>query len=146
MKITTHRVCDPNDGTLLAAVTTVEVETDEDVKSGAHFLSAPDWPLQVAAITHNAGEGFAPHYHPPVKRETVGTPEVLVVTMGSYRLTVFTEGGVEVESLSLSPGNIVTLLRGGHGAKALEDGSEMVEVKMGPYLGDADKVRFTGGK
>jgi len=36
---------------------------------------------------------------------------------------------------------VILLASGGHGFEVLED-LEMIEVKQGPYAGDADKTRF----
>ena len=41
----------------------------------------------------------------------------------------------------LGPGDVIILMSGGHGFEVLED-LNMVEVKQGPYVGDADKTRF----
>ena len=45
------------------------------------------------------------------------------------------------KSRILDAGDIVLLATGGHGFKVLEE-IEMIEVKQGPYAGDADKTRF----
>ena len=41
----------------------------------------------------------------------------------------------------LGPGDVILLISGGHGFEVLED-LNMIEVKQGPYVGDADKTRF----
>ncbi|MBX3590979.1 MAG: hypothetical protein KF755_08730 [Burkholderiaceae bacterium] len=46
-----------------------------------------------------------------------------------------------LESTVLSAGDVVLLAFGGHGFEMLES-TEIVEVKQGPYVGDADKTRF----
>lgn len=38
---------------------------------------------------------------------------------------------------------MILLIKGGHGFEILEE-LEMIEVKQGPYVGDNDKVRFSG--
>ena len=48
-----------------------------------------------------------------------------------------------LESRDLHAGDIILLVSGGHGFQVLEE-VEMVEVKQGPYAGDADKKRFVG--
>jgi mannose-6-phosphate isomerase-like protein (cupin superfamily) len=42
----------------------------------------------------------------------------------------------------LEAGDVILLIKGGHGFKVLED-LEMFEVKQGPYAGDEDKIKFT---
>lgn len=43
----------------------------------------------------------------------------------------------------MNQGDIVLLAFGGYGFEMLE-ASEIVEVKQGPYAGEADKTRFSG--
>ena len=38
-------------------------------------------------------------------------------------------------------GDVILLIAGGHGFEVLED-LNMIEVKQGPYVGDADKTRI----
>ena len=47
-----------------------------------------------------------------------------------------------LESRILESGDVILLIKGGHGFEVLED-LEMFEVKQGPYAGDADKIKFT---
>ena len=46
-----------------------------------------------------------------------------------------------LESRILLKGDVILLAFGGHGFEMLES-SEIIEVKQGPYAGDADKTRF----
>jgi len=48
---------------------------------------------------------------------------------------------IYLESRVLEAGDVILLIKGGHGFEVLED-LEMFEVKQGPYAGDADKARF----
>ena len=43
----------------------------------------------------------------------------------------------------LNKGDVIILMRGGHGFHVIEE-VEMIEVKQGPYIGQNDKVRFSG--
>ncbi len=148
MNVVTERVYaphDPDDGSsegLLAVIVRTSKLQDESLEPGTHFLTDPTLPLQVAMLGHNGGDKIPPHYHPPHERRVVGTPEVLVVVGGSYRMTLTTTRGRDAGSHGIDTGDIVILLSGGHGFTALEDESGMLEVKIGPYLGAADKVRL----
>lgn len=115
---------------------------DEGLPPGVYFASEDGWPLQVAFLSHNAGGGCLPHHHPPVTRTMTGTPELLLVMGGSYRLDLFTAAGVPISSHQLGIGTMVMIQGGGHSVTALVDESVMFEVKVGPYLGKHDKVRF----
>jgi len=48
-----------------------------------------------------------------------------------------------MESYILNAGDVILLASGGHGFKVLDE-VEMIEVKQGPYSGEADKTRFDG--
>jgi hypothetical protein len=41
----------------------------------------------------------------------------------------------------INKGDVILLAFGGHGFEMIED-SEIIEVKQGPYAGEADKIRF----
>jgi hypothetical protein len=53
------------------------------------------------------------------------------------------DAGAYLESRELAAGDVILLASGGHGFEALEE-IEMIEVKQGPYIGDADKTRIKG--
>ena len=42
----------------------------------------------------------------------------------------------------MAAGDVIYLHMGGHGIQFIEE-SVLLEVKQGPYIQDADKVRFT---
>src|ERR1019366_8661664 len=62
-----------------------------------------------------------------------------------YRLRVdfFDEQEKYLESRELKAGDVILLVKGGHGFEVLEE-LEMIEVKQVPYAGDQDKTRFVG--
>ena len=55
----------------------------------------------------------------------------------------FDERQKYLESRDLKAGDVILLVKGGHGFEVLEE-LEMIEVKQGPYAGDRDKTRFVG--
>ena len=46
-----------------------------------------------------------------------------------------------LESRELNAGDVILLVKGGHGFEVLKE-LDMIEVKQGPYAGDQDKTRF----
>jgi hypothetical protein len=86
-----------------------------------------------------------PHIHHPVRRETIGTQEVLFIKEGVIRIDFYSFEQVYLESRQLSAGDFVLLVGAGHGITVLEP-AIIVEVKNGPYLSEADKGRFEGIK
>lgn len=90
-----------------------------------------------------SGYVIPPHVHNPVRREVQFTKEVLFIRSGRVRVDFYSENQEYLESTVLERGDVILLVVGGHGFEMLE-ASEMVEVKQGPYAGEADKTRFSG--
>ncbi len=112
-------------------------------KEGIHFFTPNDLSQQLAYMKHPTGKIIDPHVHNPVKREVHYTQEVLFIRRGKLRVDFYDEKQNYIESRVLESGDVILLIKGGHGFKVLED-VEMFEVKQGPYAGDKDKTRFTG--
>jgi mannose-6-phosphate isomerase-like protein (cupin superfamily) len=108
---------------------------------GIVFFTPGDFSQQLGYMRRPAGHVIPPHVHNEVLREVTLTNEVLFVRSGRVRVDFYDEERHYLESRVLASGDIILLARGGHGFEMLEP-SEMVEVKQGPYSGDADKTRF----
>ncbi len=87
------------------------------------------------------GYVIEPHVHNPVQREVSYTKEVLFIKSGKLRVDFYDDHKNYIESKILITGDVILLSTGGHGFEMLEK-SEIIEVKQGPYAGDADKTRF----
>lgn len=111
--------------------------------SGIKFVTPDDFSQQLAFMRHPAGKIIEPHVHNPVQREVHFTKEVLFIRKGKLRVDFYTEEQQYVESYILLSGDVILLSEGGHGFEVLEE-IEMIEVKQGPYAGEADKTRFKG--
>lgn len=112
-------------------------------ESGITFVTSPDYPEQLAFMKHPAGMKISPHHHNRIDRTVSLTQEVLFIRRGRLRIDFF-EAETYLESVVLNPGDVVLLTSGGHGFEALDD-LEMFEVKQGPYVGEGEKTRFSGG-
>jgi hypothetical protein len=112
-------------------------------EQGIHFFTPGEFSQQLGYMRHPAGHVIEPHVHNPVQRAVHFTREVLFLRRGRLRVDFYTDAGVYLESRELGAGDVILLADGGHGFEALEE-VEMVEVKQGPYVGDADKTRFKG--
>ncbi len=126
-----------HDGELLAIIISHQYSED-----GIHFFTPNQFSQQLAFMKHPAGKEIAPHVHNPVPREILYTQEVLFIRKGRLRVDFYTEEQKYIKSLVLSAGDVILLIKGGHGFQVLEE-LEMFEVKQGPYAGDKDKTRFT---
>jgi mannose-6-phosphate isomerase-like protein (cupin superfamily) len=114
---------------------------------GITFFTPPESPQQLAYMSHPMGKTIAPHRHNKVTREVHDSQEVLVIQKGKLRVDFYTECEEYLESRVLSAGDFILLCSGAHGFEVLET-LEMIEIKQGPFVGDAAKTRFpaTSGK
>ncbi|HVY06729.1 MAG TPA: hypothetical protein VHB46_12200 [Burkholderiales bacterium] len=108
---------------------------------GIEFFTPSDFSQQLGYMNRPRGYVIAPHVHNPVAREVHFTKEVLFIKSGKVRVDFYDDEQNYLESRILEQGDFVLLAYGGHGFEMLEP-SEMIEVKQGPYAGDADKTRF----
>ena len=112
-------------------------------EQGVHFFTPDEFSQQLAFMSHPAGKTIEPHVHNRVEREVTLTQEVLVIKRGLLRVDFYLPDRRYQESRLLAAGDVILLAGGGHGFEVIED-VEMLEVKQGPYTGDADKTRFEG--
>jgi hypothetical protein len=105
------------------------------------FVTPDEALQQVGFVVHPAGAQIERHYHVPVERTIVGTPEVLVVRSGRCEIDVYDDDRELVATHELVPGDVMIMTGGGHGFRMLED-TVLLEVKQGPYLGPGEKAGF----
>ncbi len=110
-------------------------------EKGIHFFTPDEFSQQLAYMNHPKGKIIAPHYHNPVERNVIYTQEVLIIKKGKLKVDFYDDKQIHLQSIVIETGDIILLASGGHGFEVIED-IEMVEVKQGPYKGDADKTRF----
>lgn len=108
---------------------------------GINFFTPDDFSQQLAYMNRPEGYVIAPHVHNAVPREVQFTKEVLFIKSGKVRVDFYDDDQLYLESRILNQGDVILLAFGGHGFEMLE-ASEIIEVKQGPYAGEADKTRF----
>ena len=123
-------------GLVLGVIIRTEFQTE-----GIRFFTPGDYSQQLGYMNRPKGYVVEPHVHNPVPREVSLTQEVLFIRSGRVRVDFYTQETEYLESRELFAGDVVLLAAGGHGLQMLE-ASEIIEVKQGPYCGEADKVRF----
>jgi hypothetical protein len=109
-------------------------------EEGIRFFGDETSSLQLGYMSRPTGYVIAPHVHNPVKRHLTDTMEVLFIRSGRARLDLFTDDRNYFGSTTLGCGDVVLLAAGGHGLVMNED-TEIVEVKQGPYV-PTDKTKF----
>ena len=115
---------------------------NEYARPGVNFFTPGSLSQQLAHMSHPAGKVIEAHFHNPLPRTVIYSQEALFIKRGRLRVDFFDEKQTYLESRELKAGDVILLIKGGHGFEVLED-LEMIEVKQGPYAGDQDKTRFT---
>jgi hypothetical protein len=110
-------------------------------KEGIEFFTGDTEPLQLGYMRRAKGYRIDPHAHVHASREVSVTNEVLLIRRGRVRVNFYDEQDSLHTEVVLETGDVVLLMRCGHGFEMLED-SEIIEVKQGPFMGDRDKRRF----
>ena len=124
------------EGRILAVL----LRTDHHAE-GIAFFTPDDFSQQLGYMNRPQGYVIPPHVHNPVPREVQFTKEVLFIKSGRVRVDFYDDDQNYLESRILEQGDVILLAFGGHGFEMLEP-TEMIEVKQGPYAGEADKTRF----
>ena len=114
---------------------------DQFQADGIQFFTPDDYSQQLAYMKHPKGKQIEPHVHNLFPRQVMYTNEVLFIKQGKLRVDFFNDAKAYLESRILEKGDVILLVRGGHGFEVLED-LVMLEVKQGPYAGEGDKTRF----
>lgn len=108
---------------------------------GIEFFTRSTDTLQLGYMRREKGYEIRPHIHRSVPRQVEFTNEVLLIRSGRVKVNFYDDDQAYQDSVILDQGDIILLAECGHGFEMLEE-SEMVEVKQGPYAGEADKRRF----
>lgn len=112
------------------------------IDPGVHFYSENESSLQVGKQLRLKGEKIKPHRHLPVKIQREETlKEVLYIEKGKVKINFCNDRWEEVDSRILNQGDMILLIKGGHGFEMLEE-TVMIEVKQGPYNPSATVKRM----
>jgi hypothetical protein len=119
------------------------VPSDAAWRDGLSFFSNDQDFIQVGIWGYGVGKELKPHIHNEVERKVLWTQEVLFVKKGKISASIFDTTEKKVAELLIKTGDIIILLRGGHGYEVLEEGTQVLEIKNGPYVGaDSDRRRI----
>ena len=110
---------------------------------GIDFFTPNNFSQQLAYMNHPKDYKIDAHIHKPVARNVKYTQETLFIKKGKVKINFYDENKQYLNTRELRSGDVILLVSGGHDFTMLED-TEMIEVKQGPYAGNADKERFEG--
>lgn len=110
---------------------------------GLSFYSDDQEGVQVGVWNYNLGKILTPHIHNSIEKLSHRTSEVLYIISGSIHADIYDDEGNSLSEIELKAGDILICLMGGHGYRILEQGTQVLEVKNGPYFGpELDRRRI----
>ena len=126
------------DGRVLA-----KLITGEEWKDGLSFFSDNEDYIQVGTWSYASGKELLAHVHNEVERTVLRTQEVLYIRKGKIEAKIYDLDGNLFKTLLVQEGDTLILLNSGDGYTIIEDGTEVLEIKNGPYLGpEIDRKRI----
>jgi hypothetical protein len=112
-------------------------------RPGIRFFTENDLAQQLGYIEHPKDHEIQPHIHNCIPRKVNYTQEILFIRKGQLQVDFYTSSRAWYCSRSLSAGDVLMLIKGGHGFKCLTD-VQLFEVKNGPYIDpETDKIKFS---
>lgn len=110
--------------------------------SGTDFVTDESVPFQVGYHRRESGFRYRSHRSLPFTKVGDFMPsKIYYVTKGKIGSDLYDDERKKAAYVELVPGDLIIFIAGGHGVDILEDGSEFIEIKQGPYRGtEKDKV------
>lgn len=116
---------------------------EDDWVKGLNFVTPDDMFIQVGSWWYDEGKKLDKHVHNDFDRQAKRTQECVFVKRGSMEVTLYTDELVRLESFTLNQGDLAVFAYGGHGYEILEDDTQIIETKNGPFLSvEIDKTKF----
>ena len=119
------------------------VYRDSDWVEGLNFITPDEMFVQVGSWWYRKGKKLESHVHKDFERKTMRTQEMTYVKKGSMRVLLYDDKQKYLDDFIISKGDTAVFAYGGHGYEILEDNTQILEAKNGPYIDvDTDKTKF----
>jgi hypothetical protein len=119
------------------------IHREKDWKRGLDFLTPDEHFVQVGTWWYDKGKKLDSHVHKDYERSSSRTQESVYVRRGSMRVLLYSENMEYLQDFILKEGDLAIFGYGGHGYEILEDNTQIIESKNGPFISvDADKIKF----
>ena len=105
------------------------------IKEGSFPVTDPSWALQLLLMKRQQGHVVFKHTHKKIAKITKQPQEALVVIKGALEAGIFNSRGKLVAKKSISAGQCLLLVDGGHEIKFSKN-SLVYAFKDGPYVDD----------
>ena len=111
-----------------------------DWPEGLNFYTDNSDFIQVSTWNYEKGKHLKVHGHNIVERKSNQTQEVIFVKSGKMKVYLYSEKDKLIYKGIMKEGDFAIIFKGGHGYDILEDKTQILEIKNGPYLGlEVDK-------
>ena len=119
------------------------VYKDKDWIKGLNFITPNELYIQVGSWWYDKGKKLDSHIHKNLIRKTLKTQEMVYVKKGSMRVLLYDENQKFLEEFILYKGDTAIFANGGHGYEILDDDTQIIEAKNGPFIDvETDKRKF----
>jgi len=119
------------------------VYRDENWEEGLNFITPNEMFVQVGSWWYQKGKKLDSHVHNDCERITTRTQEMTYVKKGSMRVLLYDEDQNYLEDYILNEGDLAVFAFGGHGYEILDDHTQIIEAKNGPFIDvETDKTKF----
>ena len=116
---------------------------DSDWVQGLNFITTDDLFIQISSWWYPKGKKLDNHVHKDFDRVATRTQEMTYVRKGRMKVRLFNDEKEPLEELILEEGDLAVYAYGGHGYEMLEEGTQIIEAKNGPFVGvENDKEKF----
>ena len=116
---------------------------DSDWLKGLNFITPDEHFVQVGSWWYDKGKKLDSHIHKEFDRNATRTQESIYVKQGSLKVLLYTEKKEFFQDYILYQGDLAVFGYGGHGYEILEDNTQVIESKNGPFISvDKDKNKF----
>jgi len=104
----------------------------KEKETSINFLTDETNNFQIASLNHKKGHIIPAHIHKPIKRNIIGTDEMLYVEEGKMKVLFYSKDKKKIGEEILEKGDLVNLIHEYHGFEFLKK-SRIIYVKQGPY-------------
>lgn len=124
------------DGEVLIA----KIYRNSDWLENLNFYTTDADFVQVSTWNYNQGKHLKAHGHKITERKSNRTQEVIFVKSGKLKAVFYSENNEIIYEIIMETGDFAIIFAGGHSYDILDDKTQILEIKNGPYLGlEVDK-------